>query len=87
MVVSRFLLACALAVPLSLSATASVPVAVSNDNRTPAGQLSNGVLTVHLDMRSADWFPNGVDKDDKAVPIYAFAEEASLHRTLAHSFE
>ena len=75
MVVSRFLLACALAVPLSLSATASVPVAVSNDNRTPAGQLSNGVLTVHLDMRSADWFPNGVDKDDKAVPIYAFAEE------------
>jgi len=46
--------------------------ATPNDNRTPAGTLANGVLTVSLELRSSLWMPNG--DSGFALPIAAFAE-------------
>src|SRR5262249_20123909 len=31
---------------------------VANDNRTPAGTLRDGVLTLHLEAREGLWFPD-----------------------------
>ena len=46
---------------------------VVNDNRTPAGVLANGVLTVRLEVREGDWRP---DRDgDPGLIVRAFAEE------------
>lgn len=47
---------------------------VPNDNRVPAGKLHEGVLTLRLEARAADWYPE--DPDGPAVPVYAFAEAA-----------
>ncbi|HTS57310.1 MAG TPA: multicopper oxidase domain-containing protein, partial [Terriglobales bacterium] len=66
------------AIALSLLATTPAvgltPVAaVVNDNRSSAGVLRNGVLTLHLEMRQAFWFP---DEDGKTrLLVSAFAEE------------
>ncbi len=46
--------------------------AFANDNRTPAGTLANGVLTVALELRPSVWMPNG--DSGVAIPIAAFAE-------------
>lgn len=50
-----------------------ISAATCNDNRTPAGALSNGVLNVHLEARQAVWYPNEVGKAHLVVS--AFAEE------------
>ena len=50
-----------------------IPTAICNDNRTPAGILSNGVLNIHLEARQAVWYPNKSDKVHLVVS--AFAEE------------
>jgi FtsP/CotA-like multicopper oxidase with cupredoxin domain len=43
-----------------------------NDNRTPAGTLRAGVLTVHLEVREGEWHP---DRDaDPALVLHAFGE-------------
>jgi FtsP/CotA-like multicopper oxidase with cupredoxin domain len=43
-----------------------------NDNRTPAGTLRNGVLTVRLEARVGDWHP---DADSApGLSVHAFAE-------------
>ena len=56
-----------------MSAVGETPVATVNDNRTPAGVLRNGVLTLHLEMRQANWYP---DEDRKTrLLVSAFAEE------------
>ena len=44
-----------------------------NDNREPAGRLVDGVLTVHLDVRTGTWRPEGAD--GLAADVAAFAEE------------
>jgi len=44
----------------------------ANDNRTPAGELRNGVLTLRLEMREGLWHPHA--EDDEAIPVYAFGE-------------
>lgn len=52
---------------------ASVPEVAANDNRTPAGQLKDGVLTVHLELRQGRWYPGeegGLYRD-----VYAFGED------------
>src|SRR5215831_21418524 len=51
----------------------SPPLLVANDNRTAAGQLTNGVLNLHLELRNARWYP----EDEKAGyrDVYAFAEQ------------
>jgi manganese oxidase len=49
--------------------------AASNDNRTPAGTLRDGVLTVHLEVREVDWRP---DRDaDPGLTLHAFGERGA----------
>lgn len=43
-----------------------------NDNRTPAGRLSGGVLTLSLDLTETLWRPEGAS--GRAIPTFAFAE-------------
>ena len=44
-----------------------------NDNRTPAGTLQNGVLTIRLEARPGEWHPDA--DSDPGVVVEAFAEE------------
>jgi len=37
-------------------AEAPLPV-MANDNRTPAGQLKNGILELRLELREGVWYP------------------------------
>jgi len=61
-------------VPLpSAAEQSSLPVIVANDNRTPAGNLKDGILILRLELRQARWYaeaPDGVYED-----VYAFAEQ------------
>lgn len=60
--------------PVSSRAEASQPpVIVANDNRTPAGNLKDGILSLRLELGRARWYAeeaNGIYED-----VYAFAEE------------
>ncbi|MDQ6888048.1 MAG: multicopper oxidase domain-containing protein [Gemmatimonadota bacterium] len=47
--------------------------ALANDNRTPAGILRAGALTLHLELREARWYPEG--DDHRGEVVQAFAEE------------
>lgn len=51
---------------------AVLPVISANDNRTAAGVLRNGVLTLNLELRKGNWYPEKADGE--AIPVYAFAE-------------
>ena len=66
--------ATALLTPTWAVADASpLPVVVANENRTPAGDLKNGILNLRLELREARWFAEadgGVYED-----IYAFGEQ------------
>lgn len=46
--------------------------ALANENRTPAGRLHDGVLTLRLEVRAATWHPDGDDLP--GLPALAFAE-------------
>lgn len=46
-----------------------------NDNRTPAGRLENGVLTLRLVVRLGEWFPQ--DESGPSVTVPVFAEEGN----------
>lgn len=54
-------------------ADAALTHIISNDNRTPAGQLKSGVLTLRLELRNGLWHPEA--PDGKRVETYSFAEE------------
>ena len=54
---------------------ASRPMASANDNRTPAGVLKDGVLTLRLVAEEARWRPEGQSEADPTRTILAFAEE------------
>jgi FtsP/CotA-like multicopper oxidase with cupredoxin domain len=45
----------------------------TNDNRTPAGTLQNGVLTIRLEAREGQWHPDG--DNDPGIELPAFGEE------------
>ena len=67
------LLAIVLAVASTVAAGQTIPAASANDNRTPAGTLRDGVLSVRLEMRQAVWYP---EQEGKAhLIVGAFAEE------------
>ena len=62
--------------PLAFAQSAensSPPLLAANDNRTPTGQFTNGVLKLQLELRNARWYP----EDEKAGyrDVYAFAEQ------------
>src|SRR5687768_17931909 len=42
-----------------------------NDNRTPAGRLTNGVLVLQLEARAGVWQPKGPDGPRLAVAAFA----------------
>src|SRR4051812_29791163 len=44
----------------------------ANDNRTPGGELRDGVLTLRLEMRKGNWHPER--EDGEAISVYAFGE-------------
>jgi manganese oxidase len=45
----------------------------ANDNRIPGGKLENRVLTLHLELREGDWYPEA--ETGPSLKVYAFAEE------------
>jgi manganese oxidase len=55
------------------AADSPLPAVAANDNRTPAGQLQNSVLQIHLELREGRWYP--VDDGGLYKDVYAFAEE------------
>jgi len=50
---------------------APVPVVVANDNRTAAGTLENGVLTLRLVVAMARWYPEADDGAWAEMPVFA----------------
>ncbi len=46
---------------------------LANDNRTPAGTLDHGVLTLHLEIKSGDWYPEA--DTGPSMRVDALAEE------------
>ncbi len=69
------LLALLIAAQLQVAAAspAALPTARANDNRTAAGTLKNGVLTLALEVRKAQWYPEGPKR--VVLPGYVFAEK------------
>jgi FtsP/CotA-like multicopper oxidase with cupredoxin domain len=59
------------AAPKALHAT--LPRIEANRNLSPAGQLRDGVLTVRLEIREGDWYPEA--DTGPSVVMQAFAEE------------
>ena len=58
---------------LALGAPHSPGRIVANDNRTSAGTLRDGVLTIRLEARLGEWHPDR--ETDPGLTIRAFAEE------------
>ena len=54
------------------AASAQLPVIAANDNRTPAGHIGAGVLTIHLEARQGLWHPEA--ETGVGIPVEAFAE-------------
>ena len=52
--------------------------AIANDNRTSAGHLVRGVLTLNLEAREALWYPE--ESAGPPIPIVAFAEAGGPSR-------
>lgn len=50
---------------------AAVPVVVANDNRTAAGTLKDGVLTLRLVVAMARWYPEADDGAWAEMPVFA----------------
>jgi FtsP/CotA-like multicopper oxidase with cupredoxin domain len=50
---------------------AAVPVVVANDNRTAAGTLKDGVLTLRLVVSMARWYPEANDGAWAEMPVFA----------------
>ena len=44
----------------------------ANDNRTPAGTLHDGVLSLQLEIRKGNWHPE--KEDGETISVYAFGE-------------
>src|SRR5712692_1347623 len=53
--------------------TISLPTIAANDNRTSAGRLQNGVLTIRVEARMARWYPE--EEGGASLDVYAFGEE------------
>jgi FtsP/CotA-like multicopper oxidase with cupredoxin domain len=47
-----------------------------NDNRQPAGHLDHGVLTLRLEVRLGEWFPQDSSGPSVTLPVFAEAGKA-----------
>jgi len=54
----------------------SAPPAAPNDNRTPAGTMREGVLTLHLVAQPVTWYPE--DERGCGIPVFGFAEAGKV---------
>ena len=59
---------------------ASLSRVVANDNRTPAGTLRNGVLTIELAVVMARWYPEAADGPFVDLPVFAAEGKAPAWR-------
>ena len=59
--------------PSSAAEQSPLPAIVANDNRTPAGNLKDGILNLRLELRQARWYAEAVD--GVYEDVYAFAEQ------------
>lgn len=55
-----------------LCASDRPPPIAANDNRSPAGELRNGVLTISLELGEGQWHPES--EDGAALTVYAIGE-------------
>ena len=55
----------------SRPAPGTPPLVVANDNRTAAGTLRDGVLTLDLDVVMGRWYPEAADGPFVDVPAFA----------------
>jgi FtsP/CotA-like multicopper oxidase with cupredoxin domain len=53
----------------------TAPATAPNDNRTPAGELRDGVLTLGLVVTTGTWYPDG--PDGCGIEVHAFAEDGT----------
>src|SRR4051794_28932367 len=51
---------------------ASLPRVVTHENRSAAGTLKGGVLTLNLEITKGDWYPEA--ESGPHIAVYAFAE-------------
>jgi FtsP/CotA-like multicopper oxidase with cupredoxin domain len=58
--------------PAPLVVSSDAPIIVANQNRTAAGSVKNGVLTLALEVREGRWFPNA--EEGQGLQVLAFAE-------------
>ena len=67
--------------PLASAAPADnpLPAVTANDNRTPAGKLRNGILSLRLELREGRWYPES--NDGPYRDVYAFAEADPGHHS------
>jgi len=49
----------------------AVPGVVANDNRTPAGTMRDGILSLDLEARTGQWQPDGPSRPSLQVPVFA----------------
>src|SRR5262245_39965373 len=61
------------------SAEHSLPTVRANDNRTPAGDLRNGSLSIRLELREGRWYPE--NEGGPFRDVYAFAEAGHAPRS------
>src|SRR5579862_3596958 len=71
--IGMILLLLFLAASASPAENSSLPLVMANDNRTPAGQLKNGVLKLELEISRGRWFPE--DEKGQYRDAYAFGEK------------
>jgi FtsP/CotA-like multicopper oxidase with cupredoxin domain len=69
---SRCLLTFVVAGASFLYATDRPNQIAANDNRSPAGELRDGVLTIHLELGEGQWHPES--EEGEAFTVYAFGE-------------
>jgi manganese oxidase len=53
-----------------------LPTISANDNRSPAGALRNGILTISLELGEGQWHPES--EEGEALTVYAIAERGRL---------
>jgi FtsP/CotA-like multicopper oxidase with cupredoxin domain len=55
------------------------PAALANDNRTPAGSLRGGTLTLRLVLQAGRWYPEG--EQGCGIGLHVFGEEGKAAQT------
>jgi len=68
-----YLLTILVGVSCFLRAADRLPTIAANDNRSPAGELRDGVLTISLELGEGQWHPES--KEGEVLSVYAIGEE------------